>query len=128
VSPVEALLVAAVLGGVGYVAWQVFAQLRRQERRVAAVERGHQLAEDRTQAALERPGALPSRPIVVDSAAAIEPRAESEPCPICGGHLHVDEHVAVHEGAQRQRKVDLRCGDCGRIDTLWFVLRTSAPN
>lgn len=127
-GPVEALLLAAIFAGLGYIAWQVFAQLRGRQRRLEAAERGHRLAEDRTRAALERPGALPTRPIAVASAAAIEPRAESEACPICGGHLHVQEHVAVHEGSQRQRRVELRCGDCGRIDTLWFVLRPGRPN
>lgn len=127
-GPVEALLVAGVFGGLGYIVWHVFAHLRGQERRIRAAERGHALAQARTEEALDRPGALPTRPIVVESAAAIEPRAEGEPCPVCGGHLHVTEHVAVHEAGQRQRRVDLRCGECGRIDTLWFELRASAPN
>ncbi len=81
------------------------------------------IAEDRA-----RRGALPAEAIVVTSAAAIEPQAEREPCPWCGGALHVDQHEVEEHGGERVRRVDARCGTCSRVTTSWFRVHTVLAN
>jgi hypothetical protein len=121
-------LLAAIVLSVGWIIFQVFTRLRGVERAVAEERAKERLAGVRTVAALERVGAVPDRPIVVESAATIEPRAQSEPCPICSGHLHVDEHVVDESAGLRLRRLDMRCGDCGRHSRLYFQVHSAAPN
>ncbi len=74
------------------------------------------------------PGGSPEHPIEVASAAVIEPRASSLPCPRCGSPAHVDEHEVAKENheAQRLRVTRMRCGTCGHRRPLYFMLRSSA--
>jgi hypothetical protein len=117
---IELILFGAVVLVTAWIAHGIFAHLRRSQRAAAALE-------SRTHAALESPGGLPSHPIEVTSAAAVDPRAESEPCRVCGGRLHVEAHDALQLGGTSLRRVRLHCGSCGRASELFFRLR-SAPN
>ena len=110
----------AVVLATAWIAHGIFAHLRAKQRAVAELE-------SRTRAALDAPGGLPNHPIEVRSAAAVEPRAESEPCRICGGRLHTESHDVVPLGSTTLRRVHLRCGSCGRPSELFFRLR-EAPN
>ncbi|MCX4248016.1 hypothetical protein [Paraliomyxa miuraensis] len=72
------------------------------------------------------PGGSPEHPIEVASAAVIEPRACSLPCPRCGGPAHVDEHVVSGQGRQRLRVTHMRCGTCGHRRPLYFWVRRAS--
>ena len=112
------VLGVAVVAVVGWILWIWLSRARRVAE--ATKDAKARVAEDRA-----RPGALPSDAITVTSAAAIEPQAEREPCPWCGGALHVDQHEVEEHGSDRLRRVDARCGTCSRITTSWF--RVDAP-
>lgn len=71
------------------------------------------------------PGGSAGRPITVESAAVIEPRATSMPCPQCGGRLLFGDHRAPGGGL---RAVDVRCAQCHVIRTIWFRLGSFAPS
>jgi hypothetical protein len=115
------LLAAAVIGAVAWLLWLWLSRARRVAVASAEVRRGI----DRDRA---RVGALPSGALEVASAAAIEPRAEREPCPWCGGALHVDQHEVEEHAGDRLRRVDARCGSCSRVTTTWFRIRAHQPN
>ena len=69
------------------------------------------------------PGGSPEHPIEVDSAAVIEPRAESFRCPDCDGALRCEEHaIANHESEQLVRAVTLVCRDCRARSSCTFAL------
>lgn len=125
---VQVLLFLAVGASV---AWLVRMLLQRDAQRVRAVRaRGEaeQEAQARLEAVMKRPGLLPDHPLVLDSAAAVEPRAETEPCPICEGRLHVDTHDVDEHGPDRLRKLVMRCGDCGRKSTLYARIEAPTVN
>lgn len=65
------------------------------------------------------PGARPERPIEVESAALVEPRARSMECPRCAVAFHVGEHKATVVEGVRLREVRVRCPRCGRGRSLW---------
>jgi hypothetical protein len=117
-SAIEFVLFGAVLLAAGWIVLGIISHVRREERTTRRLQA-------RTEAALEAPGGLPSRPIEVRSAAAVEPRAEGEPCRICGGRLHTLTHEALRAGGVSLRCVRLRCGSCGRDNQLFFRLRES---
>lgn len=83
---------------------------------------------------LER-GGSPARPAEVSSAAVIESRATSTPCPRCGGELRVKEHEAKvldEQGRETSadrgtplRIVTLGCFSCGTKQRAYF--RIVAP-
>ena len=127
-DPVQLVLLLAVFGAVGTVVWRV---LQWSQARAAALGQAQEAA-DREAAALAeartRPGADPRQPIDVQSAAAIEPRAEAAGCPFCDGNVHVVEHTARGDGEDRLRVVTLRCGSCGRTQALYFRVRPAALN
>ncbi len=116
-----ALLGFAVVASVGWLAWLWLPRARR-------VALASQQASRHIEADRARAGALPTSAIEVQSAAAIEPRAEREPCPWCGGALHVDAHEVEEHGATRLRRVDAKCGSCSKVTTTWFRLRVMLPN
>jgi hypothetical protein len=74
------------------------------------------------------PGGAPDRPIEVASAAVVEVRARSIPCPQCGGELDVGEHGATTHDGDALRVVDARCRRCGAPRTLYFRLTVALPN
>ena len=115
------VLGVAVVAVVGWILWIWLLRARRVS--AATKEAKARVAEDRA-----RRGALPTEAIVVTSAAAIEPQAEREPCPWCGGALHVDQHEVEEHGGDRVRRVDARCGTCSRITTSWFRVHTVLAN
>lgn len=115
------LLGLAVVGVVGWLVWFWLSRARRVA--IAGAQAQQKIEADRMRA-----GALPSSAIVVTSAATIEPRVEREPCPYCGGAVHVDQHEVEEHGSERLRRVDGRCGSCSRITTTWFHVRTELPN
>jgi hypothetical protein len=90
---------------------------REAERRLASLGR------DRERLFARSPGGSPERPIEIESAAIVEPRARSTSCPRCGGEHIVDEHAAVTHGGGRLREARLRCRQCGSTRSLWFRLR-----
>ncbi|MCH9681125.1 MAG: hypothetical protein K0V04_06820 [Deltaproteobacteria bacterium] len=118
-------LALAVLSAI---AWIVF--LVGQRARV--VERNRRALADEAEAARLRdrreeriPGGNPRHPIEVASAAVVEPRASSLPCPRCASPAHVDTHeVETHEG-RRLRVVNMKCGTCSHRRPLYFFVRSS---
>jgi hypothetical protein len=65
-------------------------------------------------------GGSPSRPLEVPSAAVIERRAESVPCPDCEGALRVPAHAALRHDGELLRDVTLTCRSCGATSQLFF--------
>jgi hypothetical protein len=125
--PVELILFGAVLAVVGWVGVLVIGRLRRLDR--AAMDRADKeaLAAARTAAALDARGTLPERPVEVDSAAAVEPRAESIPCLVCDGPRHVLQHATETLAGHRLRRLTMRCGSCGRHGDLYFRIQVAGP-
>lgn len=116
----------AVLSAVAWVIYLLarrLSALQRARESEAKAEEAERMR-DRREARL--PGGSPAHPIEVSSAAVIEPRATSLPCPRCGGPAHVDEHTVDGQGPQRLRVTQMRCGTCGHQRPLYFVLRSSA--
>lgn len=83
-------------------------------------------------------GGSPGRPLEVKSAAVIESRATSTPCPRCGGELRVKEHEAkVLDEAGREttgdrgtplRVVTLACFQCGTRQRAFFRVIAPLPS
>lgn len=71
------------------------------------------------------PGGSPRRAIAVPSAAVIEPRAATTPCPHCGGSYRILEHTRPVPGI---RKVDVACRQCGTPRSLYFRIVEHEPN
>jgi hypothetical protein len=80
------------------------------------------LARDRERLFAFGLGGSAARPIDVDSAAVVEIRARSVPCPRCASEHAVDEHAAVSTHGDRLREARLRCRKCGSRRSLWFRL------
>jgi hypothetical protein len=66
------------------------------------------------------PGGTPVRPLEVTSAAVIEPKATSTPCPHCEKPFRVRSHEARNVEQGRLREVELECTSCGFRRSLWF--------
>jgi len=111
------------------VAWVVYLAGKRmnvvQAARLAEAE-AREAEELRSRQEARMPGGSPTHPIEVASAAVIEPRASSLPCPRCGGPAHVDEHAVETQAEQRLRVTRMRCGTCGHRRPLYFLVRSSA--
>lgn len=90
----------------------------RRERERAA----RRLIHDRERLFALQPGGSPARPITVDSPSVIPIRAQSLPCPQCGGTLALDEETAERVDARALRAAHLTCRLCGVARTLWFSL------
>jgi hypothetical protein len=79
-------------------------------------------------AALED-GGSPGRPREVTSAAVIEGQARSLGCPRgCEGEARVKEHTAETIDGARLRVVTTECPRCGTRRSVYFNLRSDAPN
>jgi hypothetical protein len=66
------------------------------------------------------PGGAPERPIDVMTAALVEPKARSIPCPRCNEPFGVEAHEAHADDHGRLREVVLRCRNCGMTRSSWF--------
>ncbi|MBA3453111.1 MAG: hypothetical protein H0T42_08460 [Deltaproteobacteria bacterium] len=74
---------------------------------------------DRERLAALLPGGSRERPIIVSSAAVIEPRAVRTPCLHCGGEYRIHEH---ERAASSVRRVDVGCRQCSAPRSIWFRL------
>ena len=92
------------------------AQAREQEKLVRDLERLARL----------EPGGSPERPMVIESPAVVDIRAEAKPCPLCNGPLHLEEHTAVQIDGVRLRVAEVLCTLCGTRRSLYF--RLSEPS
>lgn len=113
------ILGIAVAVSVVWVLRIVLGEVSKRDRAVRQREAAEHEADRRLAEAMERPGLTPDNPLTFTSAAAIEPRAESEPCPICDGSLHVEAHEVGDLGPTRLRVLTLKCGDCGHRTTVY---------
>jgi hypothetical protein len=75
-----------------------------------------------------REGGRADHPIAVQSPAQIEPRFEREPCPRCGGSMHVRSHEVDARSGELLRRVVGQCGQCGETVTTWFALLVARPD
>lgn len=71
------------------------------------------------------PGGSAARAIAVSAASVIEPRAQTLPCPQCGGQYRIVEHTRPVPGL---RRVDVACRHCGTARALWFRIVVEEPN
>lgn len=76
---------------------------------------------DREYLASLLPGGSRQRPIVVESAAVIEPRVRAMACPLCRGEYRILEHEMV-AARSSERRVDVGCRHCSTPRSLWFRL------
>ncbi len=91
---------------------------RRSETFAAAVESLARLA----------PGGSPDHPIELASASQVEVHAKGTPCPVCGGELRMEEHVAETFEGRRLREARVRCHHCGVRRSLYFRIVTARPS
>jgi hypothetical protein len=117
------LAVVAIVAWVVYLVGQRMSAVEASRR---AEDEAREAEELRSRREARMPGGSPGHPIEVASAAVIEPRAASLPCPRCGGPAHVDEHAVDAHGEQRLRVTRMRCGTCGHRRPLYFLVRSSA--
>lgn len=113
---IEIVLGVAVALSVGWIVVLVGREALRADRR----DRLREHAERSTNA---HAGGHPSRAIDVGSPAEIEPRFEREPCPSCGGSLHVEAHEVESGHPELLRRVTGRCGQCHARRVTWFRVR-----
>lgn len=93
----------------------------RTVRREAARAIDKSLSERLALAKLE-PGGAPARPLVVSTAALVEPTARALPCPACGGSVRLLEHTAEERAGRRLRVVQVDCAACGtRVEGFFEV-------
>lgn len=100
---------------------------KRTERR-AAERAAAKLAEQREKLFFASDGGSIDRPLAVESASLVEPRALSQPCPKCLGALRLVSHDAVaHKGAML-RAARTQCSLCASPWTMWFRVERPMPN
>ena len=117
----------AVFAAAAWVVYLVGKRLSVVQASRLAEAQAREAEELRSRQEARMPGGSPGHPIEVSSAAVIEPRAASLPCPRCGSPAHVDEHaVEKGHGEQRLRVTQMRCGTCGHRRPLYFLVRSSA--
>lgn len=112
---------------IGYNPWVSKKPIRSTSPRKRAKERRGEIRE-RERLAAQLPGGSPEYPIEVASAAVVEIRARSIPCPQCGGQLVLEDHTAEQHEGERLRMVSGRCRQCGAPRSLWFRLNPALPN
>jgi len=74
------------------------------------------------------PGGSPARPLVVPTAALVEPSATAFPCPLCSGRLRLVEHEVDRHGEQLLRVARCSCGDCGAPRNIWLRIEEPTAN
>ena len=83
------------------------------------------LVRDQERLAALEPGGAPERPLVVESAAQVEPKATAAPCPLCDGTVRLEAHEAESIGGDLLRVARVACTSCGVRRRRWF--RLAAP-
>jgi predicted Zn finger-like uncharacterized protein len=95
---------------------------RARSARRAAERASDKLARQRERLLDLEAGGTPERPIDVESASVVEPRAASIACPRCETLFRVDAHLAPSSDGMRLREVRALCPRCGTRRSLWFRL------
>jgi hypothetical protein len=67
-------------------------------------------------------GGKPQRPIDVESASVVEPRASSIACPRCESPFRIEAHLAPSSEGMRLREVRVQCPRCAARRSIWFRL------
>jgi hypothetical protein len=80
------------------------------------------LVRDLERLARLEPGGSPQRPLVIDSPAVVDVRAEAKPCPLCGDSLKLEEHAAENIDGVRLRVARVACTMCGVKREIYFRL------
>lgn len=89
---------------------------REQQKLVAKLERLTSLA----------PGGAPDRPLIADTPAIVDMKATADACPICGGTLKLEDHVAEEIDGVRLRVVSVDCTSCHTRRRRYFRLGSAA--
>jgi len=64
---------------------------------------------------------------VARAPAVVESRAESDPCPVCGRRVYVDEHAAEIHAGNSLRVVRVSCRFCGHRQERFYRIRSTPP-
>jgi hypothetical protein len=89
-----------------------------------ARERAHaELVRDLERLARLEEGGSAARPIAVASPSQVDVLAQQKSCPLCHGHLRLEEHVAATVDGARVRVARMACAACGVRRALYFTLR-----
>lgn len=94
--------------------------LRARASRRRAEREEEKAARQRESDARRAHGGTPELPIEIDSSAAIEARALSQPCPRCLGSRLLVSHDAEVVDGERLRVARLHCPRCGTEQRTWF--------
>ncbi len=70
-------------------------------------------------------GGTEERPLAVESASLVEPRALRERCLACDSAVDLVDHRAVHVRGTLVREVVVKCKRCARRRALW--IRVAVP-
>ncbi len=103
------------------------------KKRPRSLRRALEREQDKLSAARRRlikleAGGNPDRPVEVASAAVIETRAASIPCPDCSGELRAESHEASEHDGELLREVTLICRRCGAALAQYFRIVPTRPN
>lgn len=98
---------------------------RKRSARRAADRTSEKLTRDLERLALLSPGGAPERPIVIETAIAIDNRARATPCPVCGGDVDLEDHTAETLKGVRLRLAHVRCRLCKRARVIYFEVKGS---
>ncbi len=96
---------------------------RRADARASA-----KLGDARERLARLEPGGAPERPVEVESASVVEPRALALGCARCGEALRLEAHDAVHSERGALRRVHGRCKSCGAERDVWLRIAARLPS
>ncbi len=97
----------------------VASKKRPRARRRASAQAARRLAADRERLAALEPGGSPERPLEVESASIVEPRAVDLGCLHCDAVPRVEAQDAVRVDDRVLRRVRLRCRACGAEREVW---------
>jgi hypothetical protein len=101
---------------------------RPRSARRAALRTADKLVRQREKLLSLEAGGSPERPIDVESASVVEPRAASFTCPRCEVALRVEAHHAPSVEGMRLRQAEVSCPRCGQRRSIWFRLAGPSLN
>jgi predicted RNA-binding Zn-ribbon protein involved in translation (DUF1610 family) len=101
---------------------------RPRSARRAALRTADKLVRQREKLFLLDAGGSPERPVDVESASVVEPRASSFTCPRCEVALRVEAHHAPSVDGMRLRQAEVSCPRCGQRRSIWFRLAGPSLN